>query len=127
MVKIDVEKIMEEIRDEIKKNGYESSKQKFEDVKINNSIYSEENFNIAKSAINNSWHLKIFAPIPGHGLKHFIKRLVRKIVRAAFYQQFEIQQTFNENVVKAINELSALVKEQEERIEMLESQLSEDN
>jgi len=89
MVKIDVEKIMEEIRIEIKNNGYKASDLSFDDVKL------PINFT------DIPWNLKIYTPIPGHGVKHFIKRLVRKIVRATFYQQFEIQQTFNENVYES--------------------------
>ena len=123
MIKIDVEKIMEEIREDIRKNGYEASSLSFNDIEIRKSNYMEENFNLAKSIINTSWDLKVFAPIQGHGIKRFVKRVVRKIVRASFCQQFEIQQAFNANVVKVINELSTLVNEQQERIRMLENQL----
>ncbi len=113
MVNIDVEKILEEIRIEIKNNGYKASDLNFDDIKLPINV------------TDIPWNLKIYAPIPGHGFKHFIKRIVRKIVRPVFDQQFKTQQSFNDNVIKVLNELSEIIDEQQGKIEILERNLKE--
>lgn len=56
--------------------------------------------------INLNWNLQLNAPVQGFGMKNFIKRFVRKLVRSAFSDQFEIQQTFNANCTRTLNELA---------------------
>ena len=60
--------------------------------------------------INLNWNLQLNAPVHGSGLKKLIKLIVRKIVRSAFSDQFEIQQTFNANCTRALNELATKEK-----------------
>lgn len=124
MVKIDVEKIMQEIRDEIKEKGFKSEQLDFDAIS-KNGFYDESGFKEAKENINRFWNLEIYSPVAGKGLKRFIKRLIRKIIRPVFIQQLDIQQKFNSNTTHAINELYALIMEQQAYIENLEKKLKD--
>ena len=117
---IATERIMQEIREEIQAKGYEKSTLPFNGIPI---IPREEfQLNDSINFINTNWNISPFCPLTGRGLKLFIKKAVRKLVRPSFVQNMENQRKFNQNVVQSFNAINIYIKRLESRINELESQ-----
>lgn len=60
--------------------------------------------------INQHWNISYYRPFvsaaPFKGFKNFIKRVVRKLMRAVMYPVIEEQNNFNASVTRILNELS---------------------
>ena len=108
MKEIDVEKIMSEIRADIKAKIIE--KQKSIEIELNNLF----------SFLNSNWKISPFCTIHGKGLKLFIKKTIRKIVRPSFVQNFDSQKQFNEKVTQALIQMNLYIKQLELKIKTLE-------
>ncbi|MBQ9539213.1 MAG: hypothetical protein IJU95_08070 [Treponema sp.] len=125
---IATERIMQEIREEIQAKGYEKSTLPFNGIPIvpreefttNSQRLAQLNDSI--NFINTNWNISPFCPLTGRGLKLFIKKAVRKLVRPSFVQNMENQRKFNQNVVQSFNAINIYIKRLESRINELESQ-----
>ena len=121
MEEISVERIMNEIKAEIKKKGCKPSDLKFSDVKIKNpKNFDQEIFDNALSEACLNWQVEMYPVVSGGKVKRFVKKVIRKLVRPSFYGQMKKQEKFNVNSVTALNEMSKKIHELEERIKVLE-------
>ena len=124
MKKIDTEKIMSEIRGEIKNCGWggDFSLPEFTDIKIKSpeeiraSKFDSKTLKNALRTGNALWRANVNAVLPGNVATRFVKRLLRKFVRAAFYHAIVTQEDFNKNVVTVLNQLNAHICELESQI-----------
>lgn len=124
MQEIDMEKIMAEIRAEIKNRdgGGDFAPPEFKEIKIKSpeeiraSKFEPTILKNALRTVNALWRANVNAALPGNVATRFVKRLLRKFVRAAFYHAIVTQEDFNKNVVTVLNQLNAHICELESQI-----------
>ena len=83
MSEINVEKIMEEIREDIKRKGYTEDMLSFSEIKMPTASMSTD-FNIDEfkaliQQVQSSWLVSWRADNIGGGIKGFVKKVIRKI------------------------------------------------
>ena len=59
----------------------------------------------ALETMRGTYNLYLNEPVEGKGLKRFVKRCVRRLVRAAFARQIDAQRKFNAAALRAVREL----------------------
>ena len=135
--KINIENIMQEIRETIKERHYSKEALSFND--ISGGFYTDYNeFNMDMfendlSDINNSWQIPVYRPIYSEkkfigGLIVFTKRIIRKFTKFYIVPFVEEQNNFNSDIVKCLNSVHAYINsnEQDNKIKNLESVLNKD-
>lgn len=126
MKEIDVEKIMSEIRKDIKAKNYEETAFDFNSIKIKTiDEIKVMTFNINElknslSFLTSNWGITPFCTLQGTGIKLFIKKAIRKIVRPSFIQNFDSQKRFNEKVAQALTQMIFFIEELDAKIKGLE-------
>ena len=66
-----------------------------------------------------------YYPVEGNALACFVKKVIRKFGRFMLIPVVETQNASNQSMVRCLNQLLACVKEQQEKIEVLQNQLRE--
>jgi len=127
--KIDVESILEEIRKEIKENGYTNDLLSFDDCQVNMEGMSLNYFNKRAFyeeivSINHSWNMAPDHAISfsGNIFKKFvtlIKKIIRRLIKFHIDPIVGDQNIFNFNMVKTMNMVNAYIDEKEVEIERL--------
>lgn len=117
MKDISVERIMQEIRDDIAAKGYKSSDLNFSEYK---KICDEEEFNSLLLCAHSASYVDMYANVSGGKCKSFIKKVIRKLIRPVLMSQAEKQTRFNESAIEAIAKLERYVNTLESRISYLE-------
>ena len=108
---INVEEIMNKIRQNIKDKGY------LEEEKINNfdftpKISEEDNFRYDLDVLNQVWNINLEREILSKNkLFSFLKKVIRKLTRWYIVPMLQDQITFNSYAVRAINNLNKLNKQ----------------
>lgn len=109
---IDIKKIMEEIRQEIRERGYCQSDIKFEDIPIDHEDlgtdreeFNREEFQKNIDYINARWEVAYYFPIGEGKIRIFIKRVIRKLVKFLIYPMNQDQNEMNASFVRCINQL----------------------
>jgi len=117
---INVEEIMNKIRQNIKDKGY------LEEEKINNfdftpKISEEDNFRYDLDILNQVWNINLEREVLSRNkLFSFLKKVIRKLTRWYIVPMLQDQITFNSYAVRAINNLNKqLDKKNEEIIKLL--------
>lgn len=137
MQNIDVEKIMEEIRENIKKRGYTADMLSFNDVKAqmpdNSGGVTTFNVHELRTQVQDTnlhCGLQYYVMIPKGGVKSFVKRSIRKLLRFLILPIVDEQNIFNSCAARSFNQLEAYVQEQQEihdqdvkTIELLEEKI----
>ena len=122
---INIENIMNEIRAEIKAKGLTSDMLSFDDVPVQHHISTEPQANeadIALAYINQHYSIQPYKQLQGSGLKVFMKKAIRKLVKFYVEPVVFAQNTFNAHVVRVINPTKAVVDELVNRVAELENQ-----
>lgn len=134
---IDVENIMQKIRNEIKEKGYTNDMLSFNDIEIDISdlIVNEFNmydFNEEIKLLNRLWNVKANRPIIDKGtwkskITKFMKKVIRKSIKFYVEPIATDQAIFNAMIVKTFNMLSHYLRENnnDELNEKLEQALYE--
>lgn len=128
--KIDVEKIMDEIRQEIREKGYDASMLSFQDVDGEDELPlgQEEKFRLeelerrvqeASLRAEVPWYYQAEGSLP----VRLMKKVIRKLIRFAYVPIVENQNRENQVLAQSLRQLLAYVKEQQERVEILEKRL----
>lgn len=128
MIKIDVEKIMEEIRQNIKEKGYSADILSFQDVEIDKN-FDQEPFSIFElenqmQGLKDNYRVEYYSQIiPSHGVKNLIKKLIRKCIRPVLFPLLELQNVRNEKVVNILMQMDSFMQEQLKKNEEYRTQL----
>ncbi len=128
---INIEKIMDDIRAEIKEKGYTSDILSFEDVTSisldGENDFSKEKLSELVSYMNSSYAVPITRPLGGNPIVVFIKRVIRKLTRFIIRPIVEHQSEYNSVSARAVGMIGARVEsvssETENRIALLELKL----
>ena len=130
---IDVEKIMQEIREDIIKKGYTSDMLSFYEIQPSSEVATVYNENECKHILHNincNCHVAWYREIPGTGIKKFMKKVIRKLCAFLIAPISEQQTLFNSEVTKEFNQIVAYIEElenqkgiYEKNIEILEEKI----
>ena len=118
-MEVNIEKIMSEIRDEIKEKGLTSDMLSFDDV-LNMgfhgaSDYDERSISSALYSVNGSHTIPVEPPITGNPIAVFVKKLIRKLTRFYVRPARERQNDYNAHVARALNVIGRYIESIEER------------
>lgn len=131
---INVEKIMEEIRAEIKEKGYVDDLPDFSDTfctisPSHRGIFDKDEFQETVQYLNENWNVQAYRQLIGNGLAGKIKILIRKIIRKCikFYIEpiVEEQDKFNGKVTTSFNILVLYVTQMQEENSNLKKQIEQ--
>lgn len=124
---IDIEKIMDEIRADIKEKGYTADMLDFQDVSIpeRGFSYNESEFENLVNAINATCSVPWYRDLGNGGIKVFVKKVIRKIMTFLIAPIAEDQMKFNVNVANTVNQLAGYVKYQNDIIDDYKNRIIE--
>lgn len=135
MESINIEKIMEEIRAEIKEKGWANEILSFNDINVDKNNLSAINFNSYDfkddvEMINQAWDVQAYRILRGNrGIISKISVLLKKVIRklTKFYVEpiVEDQSDFNALTVKLFNLLSCYIDEQQKKEEEIKILIDE--
>lgn len=127
MQEINIEEIMQEIREEIKEKGYKESDLSFLDipVKSQNEVRMEEQFSEQRlrellHLVNVSTDVRYYRNYTGNFFKTFIKKVIRKILAPLLFPLCQEQEQYNSSVTRTLNQMYQYISIQEKRIGELE-------
>lgn len=132
MQEINVDKIMEEIREEIREKGMEDHGPEFADVNLAKDFlklpetYDKDMMHRELVNLNGIWDTSLEELTSGNPVKRAVKKAIQKAVRMVVSPHVAKQTAFNASVVDCINMLNCLAKENEalrEEVERLKEQL----
>lgn len=126
MHEINVEDIMQEIREDIKRKGYNSDMLSFQDVIVPNKegySYNYEELERLVYQVNKSCSVTWKRELSGSSFEIFIKKVIRKAVTFLFRPVWDEQNAFNANTTRVINQLMGYIDVQNERIQELEKNI----
>ena len=138
MQTIDVEKIMEEIRQEIRDKGYKEEDLDFSDIAITatKSVspgYDPDELERQAAYLNANSRNPIYFPLTGNPVKVFIQKVIRRFFLFVIFPAFQFQNKFNTSVTCFLNQvrnyqaenadLKEQLRQQEEQIQTLRRDL----
>lgn len=131
---IDVIRIMEEIKKEIKEKGYMDDLPEFSDIfytmpPSRKGIFDIEEFEAEVQYLNEHWNISAYRQLPKWGrageIKVFIKKVIRKCV--AFYIEpiVKDQDYFNEKITSSFNILNLYIAQMRAENEELKKRITQ--
>lgn len=128
MEQINIEKIMEEIRQEIQEKGYTNDMLSFDDI----TDFDEENKTLEDyfDILNSTWNVQAYRELPGgNGLVSkiivFIKKVLRKLIKFYIEPIVADQDEFNANSVRLLNMINGYININDKKIEILEKEIAQ--
>ena len=132
IIPIDVEKIMAEIRQEIKEKGYNDSMLSFQDVDGSEQLkeLSSDSFDLGEmervvQQMNMRSHVEWYHAVEGSAFANFFKKVIRRLCRFMLIPIVDHQNAYNSSAAQSMNQVLAYVKEQQKTIESLEARIKE--
>lgn len=132
IIPVDVEKIMAEIRQEIKEKGYNDSMLSFQDVDGSEQLkeLSSDSFDLGEmervvQQMNMRSHVEWYYAVEGSAFANFFKKVIRRLCRFMLIPIVDHQNAYNSSAAQSMNQVLAYVKEQQKTIETLEARIKE--
>jgi hypothetical protein len=127
---VDVEHIMEEIREDVSRSGYSyremSRARRLANLDANEEYgYDEAFFGSKVDGMRTNWRNPIYFPYKGNPVKVFFQTLIRKITASSFYFAFVHQNRFNHDTYDAVRQLQLYTKELEEECRVLREEVDQ--
>lgn len=123
---IDVEKIMEEIKAEIKRKGYTNDMLSFSDVSVfQTDVFNDDVFSDALDSVSRKWNVSYYKPLVGNPLKIFVTKVIRKIIKPLMFPLVTEQTEFNASVAQFINQLCLYLEKERREKEFLLKRIDE--
>lgn len=118
---ISVEKIMEEIREDIKNKGYTNEMLSFRDIETYDVMFDEFTQSEYESALHN---MGVYAYVPWYRdlsqskVKRIVQKVIRKISAFLIAPISEQQSDFNFEVTRAFQQIAGYIEQNENQIEI---------
>ncbi len=132
---INIEQIMEEIRQTIKDRGYDREPLSFEEVELSKPVlqsldsYDPDEFMHELDYLNHNWNNSWHVPVNGtNPVSVWVKKGIRKCTRFLLFPIVNFQNAYNASAIRCFNQIREYMAELEEykkKIEMLEKELEE--
>lgn len=123
MQEINVEEIMQKIREEIKNKGYTSDMLSFSDVETPSEegySYNYEELCRLVYQVNQSCSVAWVRELPGNPIVVFIKKIIRTLAAFLIAPMSDDQNVFNGSATRVINQLMGYINMQNGKIEEME-------
>lgn len=124
MKNIDIEQIMQEIREDIQKRGYKEDDIDFKNITGNvkavlgvKTDFSEYELEQAIKGAADMHKIEYYRMIPKGGLKSFIQRSIRKIIKFMMVPMVDQQNQFNYLMIVCQRQMEAFIKEYDVQME----------
>lgn len=116
MKEIDIEKIMQEIREEIKEKKMQETGVDFASVEGTGGkeVFNHAAFRECLHHVNNEWNISFYTEV-GTGIKALLKKVIRKMLVFIGVPLTEQQRNFNAHMVQTLNEMEHYICTQEEK------------
>lgn len=117
---IDVEKIMQEIREDIKAKGYTNDMLSFQEVQMQSDIDTKFDKNVYKHILHNlnsRNSIPWYREIPQGGIVRFVKKVVRKLCTFIIAPMSDEQNFYNGEVAKQFNQIAGYIQQTDEQLE----------
>lgn len=128
MDQIDVKKIMEELRAEIKEKGYKAEDLSFQDVASSGHTQEcEFDINQLSCGISEAiscQRVDLYCPVTGNAVKRLIKKIIRKVIGVVLVPVTLEQERYNTIMAGNMEQIYAYIYEQENTIEELKLKVS---
>lgn len=121
--KIDVEKIMEEIRQEIQDRHYSEKDLNFVSALHKNEKFSWKLYNETCGYLKRNCRNPVYFPLEGNSFKVLVQKVIRRTLRFVNYCAFQYQNQLNEAVSVCLEETGKNMKELEHKNRMLQKQI----
>ncbi len=136
-MEVNIEKIMDEIRQDIQEKGYKETDLSFNDIRFAKTSFDPSHDFFMDEYLESMRHINGMKAIPDEiqilGKGKGIKKVMAKLTNFAIIPRFAIQNNYNLFIKNAFNEMTTYVFLQEatirslnRRIEKLEKQLEEE-
>lgn len=131
-MELDIEKIMDEIRQEIKDKRETTEILSFEEIPFESaSVNTEDKFslNVLNENVNISnerYLIQAYRPLNGNPLFIFIKKVIRKLIKFYIEPIVNDQNNFNVSILRSMNAVRSFINENNydsERVKELEKSL----
>lgn len=131
---INVQEIMDEIRQEISDHGFTNDQLSFTDVPVSDqedslvsdsATYSSQNFLNAAHQMHLTAKVELWHPLYGNSLLQFIKKVIRRLVRPVLLPVIEDQNSNNQASVSAILEVGSYLRENDKAIKQLREKIEQ--
>ncbi len=116
---INIEDIMDEIREEIRQKGYTDDMPSFEEIENREESgyqYSEEEYLALLHEINVNNNIVWYRELEGGFLPRLLKKVVRKLTSFLGVPVVVDQSTFNASVTREFNQLAGYMDEQKDEL-----------
>ncbi|MDO5381664.1 MAG: hypothetical protein Q4F06_02950 [Eubacteriales bacterium] len=125
---VNVENIMQEIKNEIKAKGYSNDMLSFDDIIIDSSSMNVTKFDKIKFEenlydANHEWQVNSYRMIQGNKVSVFFKKVLRKCMYFFVDPIVNSQNGFNASLVRMMNQMSCYIDEQNKEIEELKKRI----
>ena len=127
MREINVEEIMSEIREDIKKRGLVDDAPDFQSI-IMSDVEFEYDKHVMVAQINGlhrDYNVQWYKEVNGGKIKKFVKKAIRKLISFIIGPMNAEQVQFNFDTMNAATQMAAYILECEEKISDLEKRISE--
>ena len=127
---INIENIMEQIKNDISAKGYTNDLLSFDDVVVDVSSmnvlkFDRVKFNEDLYVANHEWEVNPYRPLHGGKVRVFFRKVIRKLVYFFVEPIVMAQDGFNASIVRMMNQMSCYIDEQNKEIESLKAKISE--
>lgn len=127
MQEINVENIMQEIREDIKRKGYTSDMLSFHDVVVpinEGYTYDYEELKKLVYKMDQQCHVAWSRELPGNLIVVFIKKVIRLFVAFLIAPISDEQNSFNGSTTRVIHQLMGYINKQNDTIEKMEDNIA---
>lgn len=123
---MNTEKIMQEIREDIRANNYIDDTVSFDHMNHLSNLQlcsNDEEYLTALERLSQNWNVNWCHDFPRKGVKGMLKKVIRHTVAFLIVPMADEQNLFNADVAKAIIQMASTEEKYERRIQILENQL----
>ncbi|MCD7761935.1 MAG: hypothetical protein LUI14_01825 [Lachnospiraceae bacterium] len=127
MSEINIEKIMDEIREEIRQKGYTDDLPSFDETENpeqTGCLYSEAEYQALLQELNTSYNIAWYRDLEGGFLSRFLKKVVRKLTSFLGVPVVVDQSGFNASVTREFNQLAGYIREQKEELDRCHQEIA---
>ena len=126
---IDVQQIMQQLREEIKKKGYTANELSFNDVVVEGcgkgQTFDVNNLSCHIEEASAVQRVDLYRPVGGNALKRLIKKTIRKIIGLVLTPITLDQERYNASMVNSMNQVYLYICQKEDEIEELKQRIEE--
>lgn len=127
---INIESIMQEIRNDIREKGYTSDLLSFDDIIVDTSSinavkFDKVKFNEDMYSINHEWDVQAYRPLQGNKIAVFFKKVIRKCVYFFVEPIVLSQDGFNASLVRMMNQMNCYIEERDHEIAQLKEEIEQ--